>query len=106
MLRSWHNSRPRRAEFRRLGFVFLTSIDRGLLIDGPTQSGFNIGHVIYLEDFDHGDVARLGSRYGLGLDDKEIGELMLLLGGHPVLIQLALHQIGRASCRERVCQYV
>jgi hypothetical protein len=97
MLRSWHNSRPRRPEFRRLGFVFLTSIDRGLLIDGPNQSGFNVGQIIYLEDFDKADFDKLASRYGLRLDEKESGGLIGLLAGHPVLHQIALQYLAETG---------
>src|SRR3546814_11946312 len=37
---------------------------------------------------------------------ERAGRMLLPLGGGPARGALALVQIGRASCRERVCQYV
>jgi hypothetical protein len=96
MLRSWHNRRARHPEFRQLGFIFLTSIDRGLLIDGSTQSGFNVGEVVYLDDFNELDIAQLSLRYGLQFSEKQTQELMAMLGGHPSLHQLALHHLAQS----------
>jgi hypothetical protein len=95
MLRSWHNSRASRPEFRRLSFVFVTSVDRGLLIDGSYQSGFNVGEVIYLTDFEDKDIRNLSTLHNLQLKDSHIRELMHWLGGHPSLHQLALHHIRK-----------
>ena len=42
----------------------------------------------------------------MGPDEKDTGPLTVYMDGRPVGIAGGEIQIGRASCRERVCLYV
>src|SRR3546814_16641234 len=76
------------------------------VILGARLLGFNVGERICINDFFWPMAARCAAR-----DHK-----VFLLGGRPAVMQRALaavrrqapslQKIGRASCRERVCQYV
>src|SRR3546814_8752646 len=59
---------------------------------------------------DHADrLDRLQVLGRIARDQEEVGELALLDGPHALVlaeVARAVQQIGRASCRERVCQYV
>jgi hypothetical protein len=101
MLRSWHNSRANIATpiWKQLDLVLSTSTEPYLFIESVTQSPFNVGEVINLEDFTLTQVATLNQRRGSPLSTSEERALMQLLGGHPYLTQQALFLIstGRST---------
>jgi len=93
MLRSWHNERAADELFERLDLVIVTSLEPHQLIDDPNQSPFNVGEVVRLNDFTPQEATRLNEAYGAPLSPQQLLQLMSLVGGHPNLLQLALHQI-------------
>ncbi len=98
MLRAWHNRRARDAKgrWRRLRMVIAHATDPGLWIRDPTQSPFNVGLPITLEDFDLRQAQDLNRRQGEPLDGgTEVPRLMDLVGGHPYLLRLALYTLLR-----------
>jgi len=97
MLRSWHSERADDELFERLDLVIVTSLEPNQLIDDPNQSPFNIGEVIKLNDFTPHEAALLNSAYGSPLTANQIKQLMSIIGGHPNLWQLALHQIRKSN---------
>lgn len=59
------------------------------------QSPFNVGLPIELPILSVVQVQDLAARHGLAWRDGEFGQVMRLLGGHPYLVRVALHQIAR-----------
>jgi hypothetical protein len=64
-----------------------------LLIKDVTQSPFNVGQKIRLDDFTNGQVQELNTRYRQPLNDGELPDFMAFLGGHPYLTHKALYTL-------------
>jgi hypothetical protein len=58
------------------------------------QSPFNVGFSVELPEFTAEQVQDLATRYELNWTDKQVEQLMALIGGNPYLVQLALHHIS------------
>lgn len=91
LLRSWHNSRASSALWKRLSLVMNISTEPHLLISDVTQSPFNVGSQIGLNDFSPAQVVKLNRRYRSPARDHELPGLFDYLGGHPFLTSKALY---------------
>lgn len=58
------------------------------------QSPFNVGFSMELPEFMAEQVKDLATRYELKWTDKQVEQLMALIGGNPYLVQLAIHHIS------------
>ena len=94
MLRSWHNNRARKAQWKRLDLALVTSTEPYQLIADLTQSPFNVGQVLELTDFNADQVADLNHRHGQPLNPKVQAQLMELVHGHPYLVRRALYLVA------------
>ncbi|BAY87947.1 hypothetical protein NIES267_74710 (plasmid) [Calothrix parasitica NIES-267] len=94
MLRSWHNSRATMPIWKKLDLALVTSTEPYELIPDLTQSPFNVGEIIELEDFTSEQVYDLNRRHGSPLKPSEEKQLMVLLGGHPFLVRRALYLVA------------
>jgi hypothetical protein len=107
MLRAWHNRRATdpKGRWKNLRLVIAHATDPALWIPDPSQSPFNVGLPITLDDFDFGRVQELNRLHGDPLNSEtEIQQLMDLVGGHPYLLRLALYTLiqGHKSLTELV----
>jgi hypothetical protein len=93
MLRSWHNNRRADSEWKRLDLALVTSSEPYQFINA-TQSPFNVGEVIQLDDFTEEQVAILNRLHHSPLQNSEQARLMQLLRGHPYLVRRALYLIA------------
>lgn len=102
MLRSWHNDRAIKPEWRKLDIALVTSTEPYQLIENLNQSPFNVGEVIDLRDFTESQVAELNVKHGEPLDAAHLGAIESLLSGHPYLVRKALFLVssGRMSADE------
>jgi hypothetical protein len=62
-----------------------------LLIDDMKQSPFNVGLMVYLDDFSLEQVQILNGRYHSPAPEARMPELYDLLGGHPYLTRVAFY---------------
>jgi DNA-binding CsgD family transcriptional regulator len=94
MLRGWHDkaSAPRQELWQRLRQVIVYSCENYGNID-LDRSPFNIGRHFELEEFTESEIIQLIERYQLSLSADEIKQMMLLIGGHPYLVNLALYHL-------------
>jgi hypothetical protein len=69
------------------------STEPHLLIGDVSQSPFNVGLKIALEDFDAQQVRELNRRYRSPLDEQAIPAAIDFLNGHPYLTRKALHTL-------------
>lgn len=104
LVRSWHNMRASRPHWDKLSVIMAISTEPYLLIADLNQSPFNVGEILYLQDFDKKQVADLNLRYETPLTDAELPELMELLNGHPYLTRAAFYTmvIEKQAWREFV----
>jgi hypothetical protein len=90
LLRFWHNNRAMNDLWERLDILMVISTEPHLLIGDVTQSPFNVGLKILLEDFDAAQVRDLHQRYRSPLDERALQALIGFLSGHPYLTRKAL----------------
>ncbi len=93
LIRSWHNMRARDEQWDKLSIILVISTEPHLLIRDLSQSPFNVGHKIYLEDFDKKQVWDLNLRHGSPLAEVDIDPFMTLFNGHPYLTRMALYTL-------------
>jgi hypothetical protein len=101
MLRVWHNKRAEdlQGTWRRLGLVIAHTIDPGQWLDNVTESPFNVGLRLELEDFDAAAVAELDKRHGLPLgDEARRARFLEIVGGHPFTVRKALYKLVTEAC--------
>ncbi len=94
MLRSWHNSRARGGDWRRLNLALVTSTEPYQFIADLNQSPFNVGQVVELADFTLEQVSDLNDRHHSPLTRTQIDQLFDLLAGHPYLTRKALYLVA------------
>ncbi|MCB0109079.1 MAG: AAA-like domain-containing protein [Caldilineaceae bacterium] len=91
LLRYWHNSRALNELWEQLDLVLVISTEPHLLIKDVTQSPFNVGQKIRLDDFDSGQVQELNAHYRSPLAANHVADFLNFLGGHPFLTHKALY---------------
>ncbi len=94
MLRTWHNDRVYDENLARLTLFLSSSTEPYLFIDNPNQSPFNVAEVFTLQDFTGSEVEELNRRHHSPLAQKQVSQLMELVGGHPFLTRLALYLVA------------
>jgi hypothetical protein len=91
LLRSWHNNRASDERWDKLNIAMVIATEPYLLIPDNTQSPFNVGITLYLEDFKAEQVKALNIKHGSPLASTDFSSMMELLGGHPYLTRKAFY---------------
>jgi len=95
MLRSWYEEAKQVDIMKKLRLVVVHSTEVYISLN-IHQSPFNVGLPIKLPPFTLEQVQELANRYELDwLDDSQVQRLILLVGGHPFLVQLAFYYLYR-----------
>ncbi len=100
LLRGLHTRRATEPDvpWNRMTVLIAAATEAHLYIRDLSQSPFNVGARISLDDFDDAQTADLRSRYGLQTrDETERQCLRELLGGHPYLLARGLQEIRDRS---------
>ncbi|OUD15659.1 AAA-like domain-containing protein [Thioflexithrix psekupsensis] len=95
LFRSWHNDRSLRPDSpcHRLTIALAYSTEPYLFIKDITQSPFNIGSKIPVEDFDLAQLSVLNQHYGSILYRGELEEFLEFTGGQPYLSRCILNDM-------------
>jgi RNAse (barnase) inhibitor barstar len=94
MLRNWYNNRALLRDWKRLDLVLVTSTEPYMFIDNLTQSPFNVGQIVDLEDFTVAQMEALNVKHGTPLTVDAEQKLYALLNGHPFLTRKALYLVA------------
>jgi hypothetical protein len=95
MVRSWHDLRSDSDLWMSLELVLCSSTEPSHFISAEsTQSPFNVGERILMEDFTKAEVGDLVQRHGIQPAEIEEEELYHLLRGHPFLTRRALYLLA------------
>ncbi|NEQ65437.1 MAG: protein kinase [Symploca sp. SIO2D2] len=94
LLRSWHERGKNEAVWKKLRLVIVHSKEVYIPLN-INQSPFNVGLPIELPELNQPQVQELLSRHQLDWTNSQVGQLMVMLGGHPYLVRVALYQIAR-----------
>ena len=93
LVRSWHNNRAFDERWNKLSIVMVISTEPYLLIPDASQSPFNVGLRLYLEDFNDAQVHDLNQRHSSPVKERDFSQLIELLSGHPYLTRKALYTL-------------
>ncbi|WP_339381324.1 AAA-like domain-containing protein [Brasilonema sp. UFV-L1] len=88
LLRSWYEKARSRKIWKKLRLVIVHSTDVYIRLN-INQSPFNVGLPIELSEFTSTQVQDFAVQHGLKLDADMIEQLMIIVGGHPYLLELA-----------------
>ncbi len=93
LLRTWHEEAAEQEIWQKLRLVIVHSTEIYVPLK-LSQSPFNVGLPIHLQEFTLEQVHALAQRYGLdddGIERQDLAPILELVGGHPYLVQLALY---------------
>jgi serine/threonine protein kinase len=93
LVRAWDSNRAYDELWENLNIVLVISTHPHLLITDVSQSPFNVGLRIQLNDFDESQVEDLNRRHGLAVSPRDLPRLYDLLGGHPYLTRQAMYTL-------------
>ncbi|MFQ4146744.1 AAA-like domain-containing protein [Chlorogloeopsis sp. ULAP02] len=93
LLRSWQEEAQQDEVWQKLRLAIIYSTDVSLPLN-INQSPFKIGLPLKLSEFTDEQVMELAERYGMDWrHNKQVQQLMKLIGRHPALINIALYQL-------------
>jgi AAA-like domain len=98
MLRSWHEEAKTVEIWENLRLVVVHSTEPYGALD-INRSPFNVGLPVELTEFTATQVHDLVKRYQLDWSNAQVEELMVMIGGHPYLIRLALYHLACGDLR-------
>jgi serine/threonine-protein kinase len=96
LLRAWHEKGKNQALWQRLRLVIVHSKEVYIPLN-INQSPFNVGVPIELPELNQSQVRDLVRRHSLNWSEKQLEQLMAMMGGHPYLVRVALYQIARGK---------
>ncbi|AOY83054.1 AAA-like domain-containing protein [Moorena producens JHB] len=95
LLRSWYEEGKRLPIWQKLRLVVVHSTEIYVPLE-LNQSPFNVGLPVQLKNFSQDEVQQLAQSYGLDwVGPEEAKQLMVMLGGHPALVNLTLYHLSR-----------
>ncbi|MGE5656247.1 MAG: AAA-like domain-containing protein [Actinomycetota bacterium] len=94
LLRAWHEESKRRDIWKKLRLIVVHSTEVYIPMN-INQSPFNVGLPIELPEFKAEQVLDLAKRHQLNWSEREVTNLMALVGGHPYLVRVALYHISQ-----------
>ncbi|NEO05108.1 MULTISPECIES: AAA-like domain-containing protein [unclassified Moorena] len=95
LLRSWYEEGKRLPIWQKLRLVVVHSTEIYVPLE-LNQSPFNVGLPVQLNNFSQDEVQQLAQRYGLDwIGPEDAKQLMVMLGGHPALVNLTLYHLSR-----------
>ena len=96
LLRSWHEEANNDDLWERLRLIVVYSTEDFGNLD-INQSPFNVGFPLELKPIERSQLSELADSYSLDLSSTEIDRLMVMLGGHPYLVDLILSNLSGNS---------
>jgi AAA-like domain len=97
LLRSWYEEAKTLPIWQKIRLVVVHSTEIYVPLQ-LNQSPFNVGLPIQLNTFDRSEVQELARRYGLQWENETPAQqLMDMVGGHPMLINVALYHLSRGD---------
>lgn len=93
LLRSWHE-RARSTPLWECFRLVISHSQESYLQKDINQSPFNVGLPVELGEFSPEQVGQLLELHGLSLAEKQLDQLLDLVGGHPYLVRKALYELA------------
>lgn len=93
MLRSWHEKGRFSQQWQQLRLILVHSTEAYIPLDYH-QSPFNTGVPIGLLEFTAAQIQHLAQLHQVVLTERELSRLMVMIGGHPYLVRVALSALS------------
>ena len=93
LLRSWHEEANNDELWEKLRLIVVYSTEDFGSLD-INQSPFNVGLPIELKPFNRQQIEELAAFYSLNFSDTEFEQLIIMLGGHPYLVDLVMSNLS------------
>ncbi|BAY82054.1 hypothetical protein NIES267_15320 [Calothrix parasitica NIES-267] len=94
LLRAWHEKSKNEVTWQKLRLAIVHSKEVYIPLN-INQSPFNVGLPIDLPEFTQSQIENLVVRHRLNWSQEDVKQLMTMVGGHPYLVRIALHEIAR-----------
>jgi hypothetical protein len=94
LLRAWHERAKNDAVWKNLRLIIVHSKEVYIPLN-INQSPFNVGFPVDLPELNQPQVQDLLQRHQLTWTNSQVEQLMMLVGGHPYLVRVALYQIAQ-----------
>lgn len=94
LLRAWHERAKNDPDWKKLKLVIVHSKEVYIPLN-INQSPFNVGLPVELPELNQQQVQDLVQRHRLTWSNSQVQQLIMLVGGHPYLVRMALYQIAR-----------
>ncbi|MBE9201854.1 MULTISPECIES: AAA-like domain-containing protein [unclassified Nodularia (in: cyanobacteria)] len=94
LLRAWHERAKNDPDWQKLRLIIVHSKEVYVPLN-INQSPFNVGLPVELPELNQEQVQDLVQRHGLSWSNSQVQQLIMLVGGHPYLVRMALYQIAR-----------
>ena len=92
LLRSWYEKARSRPQWKKLRLILAHSTEAYIRLN-INQSPFNVGLPVELPEFILEQAEQLAQQIGLDYSPSEIERVMILLGGHPYLLEKAFEYL-------------
>ncbi len=92
LLRNWHEEAKNLEIWQRLRLIVVHSTEVYIPLN-VNKSPFNVGLPIYLPALTEEQVQDLARRYQLNWSREQVQKLMVIVGGSPYLVQMALYHV-------------
>lgn len=96
LLRHWNEKAKVNDIWAKLRMVLVHSTESYVVMD-TNSSPFNVGLALELPEFTEAQVLDLAGRHGLSWTSQEVENLMVMVGGHPYLVRLALYHVAQGD---------
>ncbi|MEN8444948.1 MAG: AAA-like domain-containing protein [Cyanobacteria bacterium J06555_13] len=93
LLRAWHEDGQINQLWQKLRLVIAHSREDYPSLD-IDQSPFNVGEPVSLPEFSRQQVDNLAKEHKLDFSRQDLNSLLLMVGGHPYLVRVALHELA------------
>lgn len=94
LVRGLHEMSKSQPVWSRLRLLLEYSTEMYLPMD-INHSPLNVGLAVTVGEWTAADISGLAHRHGLAWREREVDELMALIGGHPYLVRVALHRLAQ-----------
>lgn len=97
LLRGFHEKSQRDELFYKMSLVIVHSTDKYATLDIEMSPLYNVGTTVVIEEFTREQVEDLAKKYQLSLTFEEIEQIMILLEGHPLLVNHTFQKMAKES---------
>ena len=95
MIRGWHEVSKTNPVWEKLKIILVHSTEAYLAVNNINQSPFyNVGFEAKLPAFNKDEISRLAVMHGIHLNEDELNDILMSIGGHPYLVRRTFYEMA------------